>query len=219
MSEPIFWTNVAVSVQTAVTATAIASAITQATEGQVTFTGDAPEGLQDGAIVLFTDVNGMIEVSNRAFRVKTYNAGGKTFLLEAEDTSEYGAFTSGKFAVVTLGASFRSIQNVNASGGDFEKADLTTIHDLLRKRRSTIANPVTFSFTNLFDLDDLGFKQCVKAHRSKTTRVVMFSFGTGPKILVVGAPAATGVPTGQAQGVVQTPVEIECQGMPTPIPA
>lgn len=218
--EPIFWTNVGVSVQTAVSAALTLSAISKASEGVVTYTGAAPAGLEAGAVVHLKEVNGMIELTDRAFIVKSHDAAGKTFVLKGEDTSDYSDFVGGGTAVVvTMGASFRSIQDVSASGGDFEKADITTIHSLLRRRRSTVANPVTFSFTNLFDLDDPAFKECVKAHRSKTNRVIMFSFGTGPKILAVGAPAATGVPTGQAQGVVQTPVEIECQGMPTPVPA
>lgn len=218
--EPIFWTNVGVSVQTAVSAAIAISAISKATEGVATYTGAAPAGLEAGAVVHLKEVNGMIELTDRAFIVKSHDAAAKTFVLKGEDTTDYSDFVGGGSAVVaTMGASFRSIQDVSASGGDFEKADITTIHSLLRRRRATVANPVTFSFTNLFDLDDPAFRECVKAHRSKTNRVIMFSFGTGPKILAVGAPAATGVPTGQAQGVVQTPVEIECQGMPTPVPA
>ena len=218
--EPIFWTNVGVSVQTAVSAAITLSAISKAAEGVVTYTGAAPAGLKAGAVVHLKEVNGMIELTDRAFIVKSHDTAAKTFVLKGEDTTDYSDFVGGGSAVVvTMGASFRSIQDVSASGGDFEKADVTTIHSLLRRRRATVANPVTFSFTNLFDLDDPAFKECVKAHRSKTNSVIMFSFGTGPKILAVGAPAATGMPTGQAQGVVQTPVEIECQGMPTPVPA
>lgn len=218
--EPIFWTNVGVSVQTTVSAAITLSAISKAAEGVVTYTGAAPADLEAGAVVHLKEVNGMIELTDRAFIVKSHDAAAKTFVLKGEDTTDYSDFVgAGSAVVVTMGASFRSIQDVSASGGDFEKADVTTIHSLLRRRRATVANPVTFSFTNLFDLDDPAFKECVKAHRSKTNRVIMFSFGTGPKILAVGAPAATGVPTGQAQGVVQTPVEIECQGMPTPVPA
>lgn len=220
MAEPIFWTNVGVTVQTASSAAFVIANVSKAAEGLVTFTGAAPVGLTDGAVIHMKEVNGMIELTDRAFIVKGLDATAKTFVLKGEDTSDYSDFTGvGSAVVATMGASFRSIQDVSASGGDFEKADITTIHTLLRKRRATVANPVTFSFTNLFDLDDPAFKECVKAHRSKTNRVIMFSFGTGPKILAVGAPAATGVPTGQAQGVVQTPVEIECQGMPTPVPA
>lgn len=213
--EPIFWTNVGISVQTAATAEFAIKSISKAAGAVAVFEGDTPEGLKNGAIVRLTDVNGMVAVNDRAFRVKDFNAAAKSFVLEGEDTTDYGDFTGGKAVVITLGADFRSVQEVNASGGDFEKADITTVHGLLRRRRSTVQNPVTFAFTNLFDMGDPGFKECVKAHRSKTTRVIQLSFGTGPKILLVGAPAATGVPTGQAQGVVQTPVDIECQGVPT----
>lgn len=213
--EPIFWTNVSISVQTAVSAAFAIESISKAAEGVAKFTGNAPVELVAGAIVRLTDVNGMVAVNDRAFRVKAFDGAAKTFVLEGEDTTDYGKFTGGSGVVITLGADFRSVQEVNASGGDFEKADITTVHGMLRRRRSTVQNPVTFGFTNLFDMGDPGFKECVKAHRSKTTRVIQLGFGTGPKILLVGAPAATGVPTGQAQGVVQTPVDIECQGVPT----
>lgn len=215
MAEPIFWTNVGISVQTAVSASFAIVSVSKAAEAVATYSGTAPVGLANGSIVRFTNVNGMVALDDRAFRIKALDTAAKTFVLEGEDTTDYGTFTGASAVIVTLGADFRSVQEVNASGGDFEKADITTVHGLLRKRRSTVQNPVTFAFTNLFDMGDPGFKECVKAHRSKSTRVIQFSFGTGPKILAVGAPAATGVPTGQAQGVVQTPVDIECQGMPT----
>ncbi|WP_417283651.1 phage tail tube protein [Comamonas sp.] len=213
--EPIFWTNVGISVQTVASASFALESISKAAEAVAKFVGSAPAELKNGAIVRLSDVSGMVEVNDRAFRVKSVDAAQKTFVLEGEDTTGAGTFTGGSAVVVTLGADFRSVQEVNASGGDFEKADITTVHGMLRRRRSTVQNPVTFGFTNLFDMGDLGFKECVKAHRSKTTRVIQLSFGSGPKILFVGAPAATGVPTGQAQGVVQTPVDIECQGVPT----
>lgn len=220
MSEPIFWTNVGVSVSSALSEEITITGISKEAEAVVSYQGDAPTELADGAVIWMKEINGMMELGERAFIIKSHDAMAKTFVLKAEDTTDYGSFTgTAKAVVATMGADFRSIQDVSASGGDFEKADVTVIHGLLRRRRATVANPVTFSFTNLFDLGDPGFKECVKAHRSKTNRVIMFSFGTGPKILAVGAPAATGVPTGQAQGVVQTPVEIECQGVPTPVPA
>lgn len=218
--DPIFWTNVGVAVSTANSTAINITAISKAAEAVCTFDGTAPVELKNGAVLWIKEVNGMIELQERAFIVSEFDGVAKTFKLKSEDTSDYSDLVGNATAVVaTMGASFRSIQDVSASGGDFEKADVTTIHALLRKRRATVANPVTFSFTNLFDLGDPGFKECVKAHRSKSNRVLMFSFGTGPKILSVGAPAATGVPTGQAQGVVQTPVEVECQGMPTPVAA
>jgi len=47
---------------------------------------------------------------------------------------------------------------------------------------------------------------------------VRLRFGTGAKMLLLGYVAAAGVPTGQAQGVVQTKVSIEAQNMPTVYP-
>lgn len=69
--------------------------------------------------------------------------------------------------------------------------------------------------TNFFDLTDPGFVECNKAYKSKTKRAIRLRFGTGAKMLMTGYVGAAGVPTGQAQGVVQTPVSIEAQNLPT----
>jgi hypothetical protein len=68
---------------------------------------------------------------------------------------------------------------------------------------------------NLFDLADPGFVELNKAYKAKTKRAIRLRFGSGAKMLLLGYGGASGVPTGQAQGVVQTKVSIEAQNIPT----
>lgn len=212
MAQPIFWTNVGIDVQTALAAAVTISSISKATTGVATYTGAVNPTIGDYIIL---SAQGMYQVNDRIFRIANVNTTTKTFELEGEDTTSYDTFISGSYQIVTFGASFASVQTVNPSGGDYEKADVTTIHDAVRKNVPTIAQPLTLAMTNIFDLADPGFAECNKAYKAKAKRAIRLRFGTGAKILLTGYVGAAGVPTGQAQGVVQTPVTIEAQNLPT----
>lgn len=212
MATPIFWSNVGVDVQTALSTAIGISAITKASPAVATYTGVTPPTVGD-YIVLTS--NGMFEVDKRIFRVANVLTGPKTFELESEDATTYSTFTSGSIQVITFGASMTTAQTINVSGGDPEFADVTTIHDNVRKRVPTIVSPLSFGMDALFDLTDPAFIELNKAYKSKTMRAVRLRFGTGAKMLLTGYAAASGVPMGQAQGVVQTKISIEAQNMPT----
>lgn len=212
MANPIFWTNVGIDVQTALAAAVTISSISKAATGVATYTGAVNPTIGD---YLIMSAQGMYQVNDRLFRIANVNTTTKTFELEGEDTTSYDTFISGSYQIITFGASFASVQTVNPSGGDYEKADVTTIHDAVRKNVPTIAQPLTLAMTNIFDLADPGFAECNKAYKAKAKRAIRLRFGTGAKILLNGYVGAAGVPTGQAQGVVQTPVTIEAQNLPT----
>lgn len=212
MGQPIFWTNVGVDVQTALATAISISAISKAATAVVTYTGGTNPA--NGDYIVVTS-QGMSQVNDRPFRIANVNTVAKTFELEAEDSTSYDTFVSGSFQVVTYGASFASVQQISVSGGDYEKADLTTIHDQVRKNVPTVAGAMTLSMTNFFDMTDPGFVECNKAYKAKAKRAIRLRFGTGAKLLLVGYVGAAGVPTGQAQGVVQTAVSVEAQNLPT----
>lgn len=209
--DPIFWSNVGIDVQTALGTALTITDISKAATGVATYTGTDPV---DGAYVLMS-VQGMYQVNDRVMRIGNVNTTAKTFELEGEDTTDYDTFVSGSAQVITFGASFSSVQNIAVSGGDPEFADTTTIHDNVRKRTPVIVSPLSFSMTNLFNLSDAGFIECNKAYKAKAKRAIRLRFGTGARMVLVGYPAAAGVPTGQAQGVVQTTVSIEAQNIPS----
>lgn len=126
--EPIFWTDVGVAVETAASAAITITAISKAAEGVVTYSGAPVPEPEDGDIIVLRNVTGMSAVNDRAFRIADVDTVAKTFKLEGEDTTAYRAFKSGQAHVVTLGAEFRSVQEVAASGGDPVTASTSTIH-------------------------------------------------------------------------------------------
>ena len=211
MADALFWSNVGIDVQTALGDAITINGISKADPGVVSYTGADPA---NGDYVVL-EVNGMHQVSDRIFRVADVDTGANTFELEGEDTTAYDTFVSGTFRVITFGASMRSAQQVNVSGGDPEFSDITTIHDNVRKRAPVVVSPLSFSMTNLFDLGDPAVIEMRKAYLAKSKRAIRLRFGTGARMLLTGYCAAAGVPTGQAQGVVQTTVSIEAQNVPT----
>lgn len=213
--EPIFWTDVGVAVQTAVSDAIVITEITQTTPAVAEYSGTAPASLVDGAVIMLRNVSGMSQVNDRAFRVANVDTTAKTFELEGEDATAYRAFKAGEAVVVNLGAEFRSVQEVGASGGDAVTADTSTIHSSQLKSAPVAQNPVNFAFTNLFDPEDPGFVECRKASRAKAKRVVALTFSNGSQVLAVVIPSVSGAPTGQARGAVQTPVTLACQGETT----
>jgi hypothetical protein len=212
MSQPIFWSNVGVDVQTALGPIVPLAGISKADVGVAKVSGAVMP--KTGDIVLLS-TQGMYQVDKRLFRVAKANAEAKTFELDGEDTTAYEDLITGSCQVVSFGASFATVQGVNVAGGEPEFADVTTIHDSMRRRVPTIVSPLSFSMDNIFDMADPGFIECNKAFKSRTMRAVRLRFGNGARLLLLGYVAAAGLPTGQAQGVVQTKVSIEAQNMPT----
>lgn len=208
----LFWTNVGIDVQTALSTAISITAITKASPGVVTYGGSTHPATGD---YIIPAINGMYQLDDRVLRIANVNTTAKTFELEGEDTTSYDTFVSGSFQIVTFGASFKSVQSISPSGGGYEEADLTTIHDVMRKSAPTIAQAMNFEMTNFFDLTDPGFVECNKAFKSKTKRAIRMRFGTGAKFLFNGYVGAAGTPTGQALGAVQTPVSIKAQNLPT----
>lgn len=209
---PIFWTNVGIDVQTALAAAVSVTAISKAATGVCSYSGVVHP--TNGDYITLT-ANGMYQVNDRIFRIANVNTTAKTFELEGEDTTTYDTFISGSYQIVTFGASFASVQNISASGGEYKEADLTTIHDAVEKSAPTVASAMTLSMTNFFDLTDPGFAECNKAYKSKTKRAIRLRFGAGAKVLLVGYCGAAGVPGGQAQQAVTTPVTIKAQNLPS----
>lgn len=212
MANPIFWTNVGIDVQTALAAAITITNISKAATGVVSYSGAVDPS--NGDYIVMT-VNGMNEVHDRIFRVANVNGAANTLELEGEDTTAYQTFVSGSFQVITFGASMTTAQTINVNGGEAEYADVTTVHDLVRKRVPTVVSPLSMSMDNLFDLTDPAFIELNKAYKAKAKRAVRLRFGTGAKMLLTGYASAAGVPTGQAQGVVQMKIGIEAQNMPT----
>lgn len=214
MAIPIYWSNVGLDIQTSLTTLQAISAITKANPAVCTYTG--ADIVVNGDFIIVTAA-GMSQVNDRVFRVANVNTATNAFDLEGEDSTLYDTFvaTGSSFQTITFGASANMVQTINVSGGEPEFADVTTIHDFVRKRAPTVLSPLSFAMDNLFDLTDPFYVEGNKAYKAKKTRAIRLRFGTGYKMVLTGYVSASGVPTGQAQGVVQMKMSIEAQNVPT----
>lgn len=211
MSDPIFWSNVQVKVG-ATHATALTiNSISKANPAVVGYTGTDPA---NGDFIILPDTAGMVELKNRVFRVANVNAGSNTLELEGEDSTNYTTFISGTAVPVATFDSMTTVQDINASGGDPEFADVTTIHDQIRRRVPTVFSPSSYSFGCIFDPADAAMKRLVALTKKRTPEAVVFTFSDGAQFAFYAYAAASGAPTGSAQEVVKTNVSLESQGLP-----
>jgi hypothetical protein len=204
------WSNVIVSMQSAIAAAKTITAITLANPGVATSTA---HGFTNGQIVYML-IQGMYQLNERPVRVANVTA--NTFELEGIDTTLFPAFTSGSAALVTLGTSITSATSISASGGDFDLIDTTTIHAGQRSQIPGLPNASSFSFDNIWDVSDAGLLAMKAAGEAQAQRVFLFQFGaSGQKFYFAGYVNASLLPTGQAQQLVTTPAVITMNGFPS----
>jgi hypothetical protein len=202
------WSNVAVAVQSALAAAKTITAITKASEGVVSSTA---HGYSNGDYVLLT-VQGMYQLDRVVARVSSVAA--DSFRLEGIDTTLYETFTSGTAEKITFGTSLTSATSINASGGDFDFIDTTTIHDNVKKQIPGLPSPGTFTMDLFWDLSDAALIALKAASDNQLQRAVRFTFANGQKVVFIGYVGASGLPTGGAQEVVKTSVVITMFGKP-----
>jgi hypothetical protein len=212
MADPIFWSNVQIKVGATHAAALPITAISKANPGVVTYTGTDPV---NGDFVIL-EVAGMVEVTKRVFRVANVNGAGNTFELEGEDTTNYSTFvaTGSTATVVATFQSMTTVQDVNASGGDPEFADVTTVHNQIRRRVPTVFSPSSYQFGCIFDATDAAMLRLIALTEARTPEAIVFTFSNNAQFCFLAYAAASGAPTGAAQDVVKTNVSLESQGLP-----
>lgn len=208
--------NVAVAMQSALAAAKTISAITKAAPGVVTSAG---HGYSNGDYV-FLEVQGMIQVNARVFRVASVAT--DTFQLEGVtggtgiDTTDFDTFTSGTAKKITFGTSITTASSINISGGDFDFIDTTTIHSNQKSQIPGASNPISMTMDQLWDITDAGQIALKAASDTQAQRAFKFTFGTGGPIMVfVGYVGFTGAPTGSAQDKITSPATVTAFGSPT----
>ena len=202
------WANVAVSVQSALAATKTITAITKASPGVVSST---THGYSNGDYVLLT-VQGMYQVNYRVFRVSSVAA--DSFALEGEDSTNYGTFVSGTAQKITFGTSLATLTSINASGGDFDFIDTTTIHDNIKTQVPGLPNPATYNFDSFWDPSDAGLVALKSASDSQAQRAILFAFANGQKFTFNAYVGCSLSPTGSAQDLIKTSVVFTALGGP-----
>lgn len=204
-----FWTNVGVTMQSAIATAKTITAITAANPGVATSTA---HGFENGDYLLLS-VPGVSMLDQRVVRVAAKAT--DTFQLEGIDTTNMTGFTTGTAQKITFGTAITSATGVNASGGDAEKADITTIHSNVRRRVPVVASPLSVALDLLWDPAEAGQVALKAAFDAMAPRGFKVRFADGATMVFYGYVSAPLVPTGTAQGVVTTAVEIESQNSPT----
>lgn len=205
------WSKVAVAVQSALSAAQVISAISKANPGVVTYVGADPA---NGDYVLLT-VEGMHQVNDRVFRVANVNAGGNTFELEGENTTDFDTFGSGEFEIVTFGTTLATLVDIAASGGEFAFEDTSTIHSDEMTQIPVASQPMAYNFSSLWDPADSGMAALKSASDARSPRCVRFTFTTGAKLVFNGYVACKNAPTGAARAKAVTPVVFTLNKSPT----
>ena len=209
------WSGVAVAMQSALGANKTITAIAVGATATVTGTHDYAQG----DYVVF-NVSGMYQLNGRVFRVLSVST-TVSFVIEGTggaslNTTGYTAFTSGTCNKITFGTSITTATTMSASGGDFDFIDTTTIHELVKTQIPGTANPLSYSFDNIWDAADAGQIAMKAASDAQSTRAFKFTFGSGGPIMVFnGYVGFTGAPTGSAQDKVVSPAAVTAFGTPT----
>lgn len=204
-----FWSNVGVDMQSAAATAVDITGITTADPGVATATG---HGLSDGDYVLLT-APGVSLLDQRVVRVA--NSTTDTFELEGIDTTAMTGFTTGTASKLTFGNAITTATGLNASGGEQEYADVTTIHTNVRRRVPVLASPLSVSFDLLWEPSDAGQVALKAAYDAIAPKAFLITFSDGAVMAFYGYVSAALVPTGEAQSVVTTTVAIEAQSAPT----
>jgi len=215
MAKTVLWKGVSIHIQSAIAADQVVSSVTKANPGVLEYVGADPS---DGDYILVKDVQGMHQINDRVVRVANVNAGANTLELEGVNTTPFDTWVSGNMGVLTLGTSLATITQVNASGGDFDRVDSTTIHDLVRQSEIGLASPLEISMQSKWDPSDPGLVALKQAWEAAARLAMRIRFQNGAEILLYGQVGATGLPTGGAQEIVQTPVQLVANGMATMYP-
>lgn len=204
------WSGVAVSMQSALAAAKTISDITKADPAVITSTA---HGYANGDYVLLV-VQGMYQLDGKVVRVA--GVATDTFQAEGVDSTLFDTFVSGTAQKITFGTTLSSMTSVNASGGDFDFIDTTTIHQNVKTQIPGLANPLSYSFDNLWDMSDAAQLAMKAASDNQGQRAFKFVFGTGGPIMTFsGYVGYAGAPTGSAQDKVVSPAVITAFGTPT----
>lgn len=204
------WSNVQVSMESAIGVSKAITAITKATTGVATSTA---HGFVNGDYVFLT-VAGMRQLNDRVVRVANVTA--NTFELEGIDTTAFDTFSSGGAQAITFGTNITTATSISSSGGGYDFIDTTTIHDNARTQVPGLPAAISYSFDNIWDVSDAGLKAMKVASDAQGKKAFKFQFGVGGQIMVfAGYVGANLLPGGSAQQLVTTSAAITLNNTPS----
>lgn len=207
------WRKVQVFMESAAATAIDIDGITTADPAVVTHAGLDPS---NGEYLRLSDIQGMSEVNNRAFRVSATAAG--SFALEGLDAqtfTAYNATAKGNFQIVTLGTSFDLFINFDGSGGEAATIDGTLLIDDQDVELPGNKTAVSYSGSAVWDPSDAGFAAAEVADSDEIERLFMVVWTSGYRHLFNGRVSFNGAPTGQVRDRVVTPFSVRALGKGT----
>lgn len=203
------WANVAVAMESAAASPVTITAITKASPPVCTATNT----YSNGDFVKLS-VTGMWQLDGKVVRVSAVS--GAAFSCEGVDGTAFDTFVSGTASKLTFGTSITTATSMQASGGDFDFIDTTTIHGNVKSQIPGLANSITYTFDNLWDIADAGQIAMKTATDAQSQKSFRFTFGTGGPIMAfLGYVGFAGAPGGSAQDKVTSQAVITAFGTPT----
>lgn len=205
------WSNVQVKMQSALAVALTITGITKANPAVVTYTGTDPSN----GDYLIVSAQGMTQLGFRVVRAANVNAGANTFECEGIDSTDFDTFTSGSAQVITYGTTAESLTNVQASGGEAEETDATTMHDSINQIEYGNFSALQYTFGSQWDPGNAFNAAAFAASQIKADRAFLISFANGRKAAFSGKVAYAGVPAGAAKGVAESPLKVTSRGFPS----
>lgn len=207
------WRKVNVFMESAKEAAIEIDDILNGATATVSHSGADPTDLEIARLI---NIQGMVEVNNRIFRVANQASG--TFVLEGLNTTTFGDYNTtskGSFEIVTLGTSFDLFINFDGSGGEAQTIDGTLLVDEQDVELPGNKSAVSYSGSAAWDPADAGFQAAEIADSDEINRVFMVQWPSGYRHLFNGRVSFSGVPTGQIGDRVVTPFSVRALGKGT----
>lgn len=178
------------------------------------FTSTA-HGYSNGNVVLL-EVQGMVEVNNRLFKVN--NVATNTFELAdidgttSIDTTSFGVFSSGTAKLVTLGTSITGVAGFSPSGGDIKTVDSTTVNDTVDTEIVVGATAQSYELQMQWDPGNAAQQAMRTAFDLRANKGFKIQWPDGAHVLFYGTVGYTMAPGGEKQGITTSPAKIAMLG-------
>lgn len=164
------------------------TAVTLASPGVATATA---HGLANDTVGYFYDVTGMEQLEKQAARVK--NQTSNTFELQGLNTTNYSAFTGGKFKPVATWALLSESTSYSIGGGAGEKLDATRLIDTVRKTEQGLLPEQTISVNVLAqDTPGSALQLIESAVQTQGIVLVRITLANGAVRIAVAEPSTPG---------------------------
>lgn len=212
MSNVMFPAGTRIFIQDAISAEQNITAISKENPGVVTYEGTDPS---NDDYIAIQNVNGMTLLDDALVKVANVSSGDKTFEMKGQDTTGYDDFVSGVMAPVSIGTELKIATGLSMTGGEPKYATYQFLWDLMERQAPTGFSAISVSVPSIFDPEDAGLIEAIKATDTQSKRAIKVLFKNGLELLFFGYIAAPGLPNIQdMNSAITTPVGISLSTRP-----